>query len=269
MKKAIVLLGTLFVLLIMTWFTILCFKNLIPDKPSPDDAIFAVVKIQCKEVGGQCVGRILGTAFLINNGKALTAHHVLNHKTNPEKEYKHMEIWLLKRGKDKSYIHIYKNSCKFFKEVDVTLIDLSQQINDVTPLRLSLRNPKIGDKIKNIGYSYKKGLKINLKWVNNKIVITDYNIPKDLEKDKLGTIIWKGPMNSTKCNDVKLSNVSMLQPSFKGCKGMSGGPLLDEHNNVIGLMSIGLPAELYEKEKVYAVSVNEIIRVFDRNDLYY
>lgn len=65
-------------------------------------------------------------------------------------------------------------------------------------------------------------------------------------------------------NDIHLSDVQAIRTSFGGTLGMSGGPLIRRStDDVIGLMSIGLPADAPVKETLFAISAVELIRVLN------
>jgi hypothetical protein len=59
--------------------------------------------------------------------------------------------------------------------------------------------------------------------------------------------------------DIKMSNVNGLETSYGGTQGMSGGPLINSQTDeIIGLMSIGLPANVQIKQSLFAVAIDEI-----------
>jgi hypothetical protein len=60
---------------------------------------------------------------------------------------------------------------------------------------------------------------------------------------------------------IKLKNICVIETSYGGVIGMSGGPLIDvQTNEIIGMMSIGLPVDLKEKKSIFAISIMEIIK---------
>lgn len=59
--------------------------------------------------------------------------------------------------------------------------------------------------------------------------------------------------------DIKMTNVKGFETSYGGIIGMSGGPLINKQTDeIIGLMSIGLPADIQVKQSLFAVSIDEI-----------
>ena len=59
--------------------------------------------------------------------------------------------------------------------------------------------------------------------------------------------------------DIKIENVNGLETSYGGTQGMSGGPLINtQTDEIIGLMSIGLPADVQIKHSLFAVAIDEI-----------
>jgi hypothetical protein len=78
--------------------------------------------------------------------------------------------------------------------------------------------------------------------------------------DKLGLITNIRPVY-IHTNDVKLTDIVAIKPSFAAVVGMSGAPLINRaDNSLIGLMSFGLPADKIIKDEVFAIDVNELVR---------
>ena len=68
------------------------------------------------------------------------------------------------------------------------------------------------------------------------------------------------PIITISANDIKLNNIKGFETSYGGVIGMSGGPLIaTETGEIIGLMSIGLPADLKIKKSLFAISLTEIL----------
>lgn len=248
------------------FFIILCFA--ISAQAETEDAVFAVLKLSYNTPGETPVtGGICGTAFLINEKAALTAHHVLNMTTGPNHGFKHCQFWLLKRGETKLAIPIKDNSFKCFPEIETTVIDLATLPLNIERIRLSPNDVQIGTEIFSIGHVGGGMPIINATWINDILVIHNYSLPDNVKSDKSGVIVNK-KISSIHTGDINLENVVVLQPSFGAIKGMSGGPLLDKNNNkIVGLMSFGLPVNASTKNIVFAISVDEIIRKFNSTNM--
>ena len=83
----------------------------------------------------------------------------------------------------------------------------------------------------------------------------------DFKADGRGSIrlIDRISINS---KNVNIRDVEIIETSYPGRIGMSGGPLINnETKEVIGLMSIGLPPDVVEKQTVAAISIFEILAV--------
>ena len=219
-----------------------------------DNSVFAVVKISYNTPGETPVtGGICGTAFLIKDSIALTANHVLNAiNYQPNPGYKFVQFWLLKRG-TKLIIPLSADYLESMEEIESTIIKLPelQKCN----LLISETNAKQNDAVENFGHLINMPI-TNAHWENNILIIDDYNLEKS-KSDASGQIVEIRKI-SVNANDVKLNNITVIQPSFKANVGMSGGPLIC-NNKVIGLMSFGLPADSDIKDVVFAISIDQII----------
>ena len=68
------------------------------------------------------------------------------------------------------------------------------------------------------------------------------------------------PSITISAKDIKLNDIKGFETSYGGIIGMSGGPLIaSETDEIIGLMSIGLPPDLKEKKTLFAISLIEIM----------
>lgn len=244
------------------FFIFLCFA--ISAHAETEDAVFAVLKLSYNTPGETPVtGGICGTAFLINEKAALTAHHVLNKTTGPNHGFKRYQLWLLKRGDTKLAIPIKSNSFKCFPEIESTVICLTTLPSSIERIQLSPNDAQIGTEVFSIGHVGGGMPVINATWVNDILDIHSYSLPDSVKSDKSGVIVDKKP-KSIRTEDVNLVNIVVLQPSFGAIKGMSGGPLLTKNNNkIVGLMSFGLPVNASTKNVVFAISIDEIIRKFN------
>lgn len=231
-----------------------------------ENAVFAVVKLSYNIPGETPVtGGICGSAFLINDSTALTAHHVLNNSIAPNPGFKFCQFWLIKRN-TKLIIPISNENFICLPDIETTIIKLENSIRLANFIRIEKESTKINSPVFNIGHIGGSMPIKNANWQNNILNIINYSL-LNLKSDSIGVIksIKKCTINT---NDVNLNNITVVQPSFKAIEGMSGGPLLNKSTNkLIGLMSFGLPADSTTKNIVFAISVNEIIRRFNSIDM--
>lgn len=220
-----------------------------------ENSVFAIVKISYNHVGETPVtGGICGTAFLLNDSTAITANHVLN-KTNyvPNIGYKYVQFWLVKRG-TKKIIELKKEDLKPLPDIETTLIKLHEKVK--CDFKVIEQVVKVNDIVFN--YGHVSNMPITKAHWDRKLIIDDYSL-ENSKSDKTGQILSIKKI-TVKSNDLNIIDKAFIQPSFVANVGMSGGPLIS-HKKLIGLMSFGLPADSIIKKKVYAISINEIIKV--------
>lgn len=228
-----------------------------------EDAVFAILKLSYNTTGETPVtGGICGTAFLINDKTLLTAYHVLNEKTGPNPGFKYTQFWLLKRGKNKMTVPLENATFKYFPDIDTTVINLKQPITDTVKIELQNSSPAVGDAVFSIGHAGGGMPAANASWVNTTLVLHDYSLQESNKSDKTGFIMKIIPA-TVHSNDVNITDIVVIKPSFTAVEGMSGGPLLNKKNDkLVGLMSFGLPTNKSFKDEVFAIDVTEIIRKF-------
>ena len=218
---------------------------------------YAILKLSNDKIGGTSLtGGICGSAFFIKENLALTANHVINTQTiGPNTGYKLYQYWLL--GKDGSVIEFAKSDIKDYPDYDTTTITISK--NTGQTLELTSESPNIDDDIYNEGFVSDGMPILETTWTSNRLEITKCNL-SGLNANGNGKIkdIKKITLNA---NDVKLNNIEIIEASYPGRKGMSGGPMLNSKSEqVIGIMSIGFPEDATIKTSVSAVSILEIMR---------
>ena len=166
-------------------------------------------------------------------------------------------------------IPLERDAFTYFPDIDTTVIHLKRPITDAPKIELQHSSHIIGDEIYSIGHIGRNMPMVNAAWEDNRLVIHDYHIQECDKSDKLGTInaIKTATVNSI---DVKFTNIIVIKPSFPAIEGMSGGPLINKKNDqLVGLMSFGLPANMSKKNEVFAIDVNEIIRAFNAVNMDY
>jgi len=98
---------------------------------------------------------------------------------------------------------------------------------------------------------------IDAHWDTNGLVLNNVNLLNSISD---GNGIIRDIRTATIfSNDVNISDTKLIITSYPGNVGMSGGPMLDSNDSVIGLMSIGLPVDVTIKEFLGAIWINEII----------
>lgn len=226
-----------------------------------EDAVFAILKLSYNTPGETPVsGGICGTAFLINNKTILTVNHGWNEFTEPNKGFKYVQLWLLKRGKEKIIIPFENATFKHFPDIDTTIITIKQPLATTEKIDIQNNSPSIGDAVYGLGHVGSSMPKINSSWQNNALKIHDYSFLNNNKSDKTGLIIAIEQKTTPPKSDVKIRNILTIEPSFVAVKGMSGGPLISKKNNkLVGLMSFGLPEGTDNKLSTFAIAISEII----------
>ncbi|WP_146194618.1 hypothetical protein [Flavobacterium crocinum] len=219
-----------------------------------DNSVFAVVKFSYNEPGEMLVtGGICGTGFLINDSTVLLANHILNRSNFiPNPGYKFVQFWLLKRG-TKLIIPLSADYLQSMEDIESTVVRLPEIVK--CDLLISQDKAKPDEVVQSFGHLNSMPV-TDAHWENDTLVIDGYNLEKS-KSDASGRIVEIRNI-SINATDVKLTDVKVIQPSFKGNRGMSGGPLIS-NQKVIGMMSFGFPADLEIKDTVFAIAIDQII----------
>lgn len=225
-----------------------------------EKVVFAVLKLSYNNIGdSQLEGGICGTAFAINDSTIIATHH--NFEPNlfkPNTGYNHCNLWLLNRA-TKIIIEFNERNITRFPDIDAVTIKLANKLP--SNVKIKTTTAKTNDQIYCYGHIADCMPYIDAYWDKN-LIIKDYKLENCIS-DKFGTIvsIKKVNVNST---DVNLDNKEVIQASFSGVIGMSGGPLIS-NNKIIGLLSFGYPPDAKIKTTIAAVSMNEIIKRFKKS----
>jgi V8-like Glu-specific endopeptidase len=221
----------------------------------------AILKLSYNKAGESPVtGGICGSAFVIGRHTAITAHHTLsNHSFKPNEGYKSCQYWLLSRSG--AVYELSRTQLIDYPDIDTTIIEFGTKV-DMRPLQLSETAPSTGEAVYNEGFVANAMPDVKATWRNKRLQITGHSLA-GVMFDQKGFIRNVGRI-TLKSNDVNLNNVEVIETSYPGCIGMSGGPLMRaETGEVIGLMSFGLPPDTPVKQAVAAVSIGEIVSVVE------
>lgn len=231
---------------------------------------FAILKVSYNRIGETPVtGGICGTAFFIDEYTALTANHVLNRLNyKPNDGYKRCQYWLI--SQTNVIIPIERENLRDHPEIDTTFIAFDEPQSSATVLKLADIPPTIGEAVLSNGYVGNRMPDVKASWAPDRLIIENCDL-RSVIADREGFVKSIKTL-TVNAKDIKLSNVTVAETSFSGIVGMSGGPLIRKSSNeVIGLMSIGLPPEetryrstghdASEKRTLFAISVEEIKKV--------
>lgn len=216
---------------------------------------FALIKLSYNQIGENDVeGGICGTGFFISNNRFITANHIFSSLNNrPNIGYTNCQYWLASRTGQ--IIPVENMKIIDHPEIDTTEIIFNNNVTD-TVFELNRERPNIGDEISNLGYIPNMP-QIDAIWGQNGLIIKSINLDK-VQSDANGFI--REIVNITiRANDVNITNRTLITTSYPGRVGMSGGPMLNDRNQVIGLMSIGLPADVAQKDFLGAIWIDEIM----------
>jgi len=215
-----------------------------------------ILKLSFNNIGENTVeGGICGSFFFIKPDLVVTAQHVLNTNTFiPNSGFNNCQVWLI--IEPDIIIELKLKQIIEHPEIDTTLIQLTKDYS-IKIRKASSTLIYDGHECFNEGFVGGKMPTLNIGWTSIGLKITSciYNntitIGQGYIKSKL-----KMTVNAT---DIKMNNVSGFATSYGGVVGMSGGPLLSkETDEILGLMSMGLPVDKELKDSLFAVAIEEI-----------
>jgi hypothetical protein len=215
-----------------------------------------VLKLSYNNIGETPVtGGICGSFFFVRQDLAVTANYVLN-KVNfrPNDGFSKCQFWLI--AQPNIVIELTANKLIEHPEIDTTFIQLQKSF-PITIRKLSSADIEVGIDCFNEGFVGGHMPSLDASWGTTGLIITScsYN----------GTAVTgDGYIKSKKimtvsATDINMINVKGFETSYGGVLGMSGGPLISKQSDeIIGLMSIGLPEDIQIKNSLFAVSIDEI-----------
>jgi V8-like Glu-specific endopeptidase len=216
---------------------------------------FALIKLSYNNIGEKNVkGGICGAGFFIDNETFVTAYHIFNSTNNfPNVGFRNCQYWLASRSGQ--IIEIKNVTIQNYPEIDTTVIRFNNRVTD-NIVNIDRNTPIVGDDIYNQGYIPNMP-QIDAGWRQNGLILRSINLNVSLS-DANGSI---REINNTTitAKDVNITNRTLITTSYPGRVGMSGGPMFNENDDVIGLMSIGLPADVLQKDFLGAIWINEIL----------
>lgn len=216
-----------------------------------------ILKLSYNYIGDHnIVGGICGSFFFLDPNKAITANHVLNRmQFKPNKGYKKCQFWLII---EPNYIKELKaESLIEYNEIDTTIIELKNPY-PYKIRKLSLDHFSVGSKCQNEGFVAGEMPILKVGWGPDGLIISSCNY-NGTNAVSCG-VLKSYPSITISAKDIKLNDIKGFETSYGGIIGMSGGPLIaSETDEIIGLMSIGLPPDLKEKKTLFAISLIEIM----------
>jgi V8-like Glu-specific endopeptidase len=215
-----------------------------------------ILKLSFNNIGEETLeGGICGSFFFISPNLVVTAQHVLNTNTfEPNIGFNNCQVWLIVQPD--IVIELKLNNVIQHPEIDTTIVKLEKDY-PIKARKLSLSKIEAEHECYNEGFTGGKMPSINANWTSTGLQITSclYN----------GTIangqgyIKAKEMITVNAKDINMNNIVGLATSYGGVIGMSGGPLVCKlTDEILGLMSIGLPADKESKDSLFAVSIEEI-----------
>ncbi|MCF8144780.1 MAG: serine protease [Deltaproteobacteria bacterium] len=219
---------------------------------------FSILKLSYNEPGDPSLtGGICGTGFFVDASTAVTAHHVLNEATlAPNAGYKNVLLWMISRN---GPIRRIDQSCvDLYPDIDTSVMLLQSPQSDFVVYDVASRDINAGTAVHSIGYEGNAMPRIDAQWQGRELVIRSANLAQAIQ-DRDGHVNRSLTLHIN-ANDIKMQDVRGFELSFGSQVGMSGGPVVDIENDcVIGMLSIGLPADVNVKTQTFAVSINEIM----------
>ncbi len=215
-----------------------------------------ILKLSFNTVGkANLEGGICGSFFFISSNLAITAQHVLNSNTfKSNVGLRKCKVWLI--AQPNIIIEIKLKDIIEHSEIDTTLIQLSKSF-PIKVRNCSLNNADSGHECYNEGFTGGQMPNMKVSWGQNGLIIYSCSDNKIITNGH-GKIKQKCIM-TVNATDIKMTNVVGYATSYGGVVGMSGGPLIcKQTDQILGLMSMGLPADNPIKNSLFAVSIQEI-----------
>ena len=215
-----------------------------------------ILKLSYNNVGEEhLTGGICGSFFFIESSIVVTANHVLNTKDfKPNEGFKYCQFWLL--IEPDIIIEVSSNDLIEFPDIDSTVIKLKKTYE--IPIRtISIIPIEAGRHCFNEGFIGGQMPGIIANWSDEKLIITEchYNITRALGEGFVESV----KVITVNSADIKMECVNVLETSYGGIQGMSGGPLIDRlTNDIIGLMPMGLPQDVQVKQTLFAIAVKHV-----------
>lgn len=206
------------------------------------------------------VGGICGTSFFIDEKNVLTANHHFNRdEFKPNDSFSYCKFWLLLDNGQALIIE--KDYLKSYPDIDTTKICFPEIVCK-NSLDYKTATAKKEDKFVLKGFLASvpgnPNPQISLDWnEQGELVISNFNL--DSVSSTQEGIIEEVKNISLDKPDVKINDKKYLTLSCGGSKGLSGAPLIKfDTNEIMGLMSYGLPEDVTYKEKLFAISIDEV-----------
>lgn len=217
-----------------------------------------ILKFSYNGIGGtQVKGGICGSFFFIQKDLAVTANHVLStNNFKPNKGFKKCQYWLLVQPD--IVIELNKADLIDYPEIDTTIIPLHNNYS-IEVRETSIDEVDVGLECMNEGFIGGKMPKLEVSWAKKGLQIKSCSYD-GTESNGYGEIRSIRILTVNNAIDIKMNGVQGLETSYGGVVGMSGGPLINtETDEIIGLMSIGLPADVPVKKTLFAVAIKEVM----------
>jgi hypothetical protein len=219
---------------------------------------FAILKLSYSGPGDSqgVVGGVCGTGFLLGHPRlAVTAHHVLNPATfKPNAGFQRAMVWLISRSG--TIRRIREDATSLHPDLDLTVIRVEGpalgEIHEPSEALLTQ-----GLEVSGLGHVGEAMPPLDASWQGTELLIRSANLAS-VTRDAKGSVRQVLPL-AISAGDVNMDGVRGLELSFGSRRGMSGGPVIDSRNRVVGMMSYGLPRNVPEKTQTFAVSVDEIL----------
>jgi V8-like Glu-specific endopeptidase len=215
-----------------------------------------ILKLSFNNIGENTVeGGICGSFFFSSPNLVVTAQHVLNSSTfKPNIGFSNCQVWLIVQPD--TVIELKLNNVIQYPEIDTTLVKLEKDY-PIVVRKLSSATIDVGHECINEGFIGGKMPSLNVSWTSTGLKIASCSYSGAIANEQ-GHIKTKQLM-TVNAQDIKMTNVAGFATSYGGVIGMSGGPLISkETGEIIGMMSMGLPADKEVKDSLFAVSIEEI-----------
>lgn len=215
-----------------------------------------ILKLSYNRIGEETIeGGICGSFFFIRPNLAVTAHHVLNTNTfSPNIGFSKCQVWLIVQPD--IVIELSLNNIIQHSEIDTTLVSLEKDY-PIKFRKLSSAIIEVGHECINEGFLGGGMPSLNAIWSSTCLQITTCSYNGNVANGQ-GYIkaMFRMTINA---QDIKMNDVVGFETSYGGVVGMSGGPLIcKQTDEILGLMSMGLPADKSVKKSLFSISIEEV-----------
>jgi hypothetical protein len=220
--------------------------------------VYSIIRLSAKVIEGGMLlqTEICGTSFRISKEHLVTAAHVLHPKTmRPASGFQSFSYWLYLNGTP--LFAIQPHQIKPLHNLDASLIFYTHN-DDNSFIPAESKEPEPASKV--FCYGYNKSRPLSLEELS--MVHGEYS-PGELLLEhcyiKCSGIAAGVLPETINTRSISMENVRCIETTICGIEGLSGAPLLNEHNQWIGMISFGRNTGACPDGSLCAICSSEIL----------